>query len=331
MRDGSPPHYGLDFPLNQSFITSHLITPFLPTFTKADSNALQIKKTSWKNLRKFIKALGQDSLILVKEGKDEATILDIDFSDERFKGFTPYRLPRKQSSSTQGAGSTVLSSTDPSVGQEIHISTLYRPKEKLSEFLNTKDLQKAVDIKNELNNYIEREGLVSPDNRRMIKINPYIANTLLDGSHPNESVFLAKNLIPRDTLADIVLTHCSPYHTISRKSASSTTTTASKPKAGHPSKIHIVIETRSGNKTITKVFGLEPFFINAQALADELRKICAGSAGAEKAIGSSDKNPVMEVVVQGPQSDAIAKALEKRGVDKRWIEVQDKTKGKKKR
>jgi len=35
-------------------------------------------------------------------------------------------------------------------------------------------------------------------------------------------------------------------------------------------------------------------------------------------------------MVQGPQRDAVVKALEKRGVDKRWIEVVDKTKGKKK-
>jgi translation initiation factor 2D len=317
--------------LNQSFITSHLITPFLPIFTKADSNALQIKRTSWKNLRKFIKSLGQDSLVLVKDGKEEATILDLDFDDPRFKDFVPYRIPKKQSSTSQKVVSATVSSADPSVGQEIQISTIYRPKEKLSEFLNAKIFQKALEIRTELNNYIEREDLVSPDNRRMIKINPFIANTLLDGSHPNETVFLGRGLLPRDTLAEIVLSHCSPYHTISRKSSSSSTITASKPKSGHPSKIHIVIETRSGNKTITKVFGLEPFFINALALADELRKVCAGSAGAEKAIGSSDKNPVMEVVVQGPQSDAITRALEKRGVDKRWIEVQDKTKGKKKR
>jgi len=316
--------------LNQSIITSQLITPFLPNFTKSDTNALQIKKTTWKTLRKFIKALGQENLVLVKEWKDEANILDIDFEDQRFKTFVPYRLPKRQTVPNPSASNTT-SPSDPSVGQQIQISTLYKPKEKLSEFLDSKNFQKAIEIRTALNSYIDEENLVSPDNRRMIKINPYIANTLLDGSHPNENIFLAKGLIPRDTLAEIVLGHCSPYHTISRTYGSSTTTTSSKPKAGHPSKIHITIDTRSGNKTITKVSGLEPFFINAHALADELRKVCAGSAGAEKSINSSEKNPVMEVVVQGPQSDTIAKALEKRGVDKKWIEIQDKTKGKKKR
>jgi translation initiation factor 2D len=46
--------------------------------------------------------------------------------------------------------------------------------------------------------------------------------------------------------------------------------------------------------------------------------------------GSSPKTPVMEILVQGPQKDAVIKALEKRGVNKTWVEVLDKTKGKKK-
>ena len=37
----------------------------------------------------------------------------------------------------------------------------------------------------------------------------------------------------------------------------------------------------------------------------------------------------MAVMIQGPQKDAIIKALEKRGVNKNWVEFVDKTKGKK--
>ena len=47
-------------------------------------------------------------------------------------------------------------------------------------------------------------------------------------------------------------------------------------------------------------------------------------------VGSSLKNPVMEILVQGPQREAVVKALERRGVSRQWIEVADKTKGKKK-
>ena len=86
------------------------------------------------------------------------------------------------------------------------------------------------------------------------------------------------------------------------------------------------METRSGNKTATRVHNLEAFSLNPQALADELRKSCASSTSVEPFRAGKG----MEVMVQGPQRDAVIKALEKRGIAKGWVEVTDKTKGKKK-
>jgi len=103
-----------------------------------------------------------------------------------------------------------------------------------------------------------------------------------------------------------------------------------KAKSGHAPKIQIVLEMRSGNKTVTKLSGVEVFHINPQPLAEELQKACASSTSVNQLVGSSPKNPVQEIMVQGPQKDAVVKALEKRGVNRHWIEVLNKTKGKKK-
>ena len=106
-----------------------------------------------------------------------------------------------------------------------------------------------------------------------------------------------------------------------------------KPRSGSPPNINITLETRSGNKTVTKVSGLENYFIAPQPLADELRKTCASSTSVEKLVGASPKTlkvPVMELMVQGPQQAVVLRALEKRGVKKQWVDVVDKTKGKKK-
>ena len=81
---------------------------------------------------------------------------------------------------------------------------------------------------------------------------------------------------------------------------------------------------------MTKVSGVEVFHISPNLLADELQKSCASSTSVAQLSGSSLKHPVMEILVQGPQKDEVTKALEKRGVNKSWIEVADKTKGKKK-
>ena len=85
------------------------------------------------------------------------------------------------------------------------------------------------------------------------------------------------------------------------------------------------METRSGNKTVTIIYGLEPFFVSPQRLAEELRKVCASSTSVEPWKGGKGDS----VLVQGPQQDAVVAALAKRGISKGWIEVTDKTKKKK--
>ena len=86
---------------------------------------------------------------------------------------------------------------------------------------------------------------------------------------------------------------------------------------------------RSGNKTVTKVSGVEAFYVNPQLLAEELQKACASSTSVAQLAGSSPRNPVMEILVQGPQKESVFKALEKRGVGRGWVEVVDKVKVKK--
>ncbi|OAG10829.1 uncharacterized protein CC84DRAFT_1113438 [Paraphaeosphaeria sporulosa] len=326
------PNFGLDFPLSQSKVMSLLVQPFLPTYTPARTASLQIKKTSWKNIRKFIKYLDKQQILKSKEQNgNETVVMDIDFTDRHIEAFVPYRLPKKDaptSSGTNGKPPASLSA-ESSVGQKLKLVFLLRPKEKLAPIFHVtkadpRGLYTPAELKQVLIAYIEAENLVSEKNKRLIKINPQLADALL-GSSAADNAALASGAIPRDALADRMVAAASPFHTILRNSED---IADSKPKAGAPPKIQILIETRSGNKTVTKVSGVEPYHIAPQPLADELRKTCAGSTSVDRLQGSSPKNPVMEVMVQGPQKDAIIKALEKRGVNKNWIEIVDKTKKK---
>ena len=123
-----------------------------------------------------------------------------------------------------------------------------------------------------------------------------------------------------------MLENCSPFWALLRGNE---TKDDVKPKAGKAPNIQIVLETRSGNKTVTRVSGVETYHVNPSSLAVELQKSCASSTSVGQLVGSSPKNPVMEVMVQGPQTQAVVKALEKSGVNRQWIDVVDKTKGKK--
>jgi translation initiation factor 2D len=311
---------------------SILVQPFLPTYTPARAASLQIKKTSWKNIRKFIRHLDKCQIIKYKDKGNEGVIMDIDFKDSHITSFKPYQLPKKDTTTAAASDKPATqSSAETAVGQKLKLVSLLRPKEKLAPIFNAakadpRGLYTPAELKQILTTYIELENLVSEKNKRLININPQIANTVL-GSSAADDKALATGAIPRDALAERFVAASSPFHAILRNDEDIPT---SKPKAGAPPKIQIVLETRSGNKTVTKVSGVEPYYIAPQPLADELRKTCAGSTSVERLQGSSPKNPVMEVMVQGPQKDAVIKALEKRGVNKNWVEVMDKTKGKKK-
>ncbi|KAI9722195.1 MAG: hypothetical protein M1828_004878 [Chrysothrix sp. TS-e1954] len=327
----SEAEFGLPFPLSQSFVIDSLVRPFLPTFTQQQTEDLVIKKTSWKNAKKFIKALDKEKLLLSKEQKSEVSIWDVDLNDPRIQSFRPYRLPKKDSNGTSSnvdQQKTSGSNEDDAIGQKIKVSSFLRPKESLATILEasnagTRSLYTRAEISSIVTSYITSENLV-PNNRRFVLLNPIISNAILSTSNKLDNELLAKGSIPRDALLERALSLCAPHHTILRNDEE--TDPKTKAKSGSPPKVGILLETRSGNKTATIAHGLEPFFINAQLLADELRKTCASSTSVEQWKGGKG----MSVLVQGPQKDAMFKALERRGVVKAWVEVTDKTKGKKK-
>jgi translation initiation factor 2D len=212
----------------------------------------------------------------------------------------------------------------------LQILSYYKPTSKLQPLFAsaTKQLLTPPEVREMVTSYVEAENLVSETNKRLVKLDPILSNAVFDGSGKLDKEVLTKGTVPRDALIDRVLHAMSTSYAILRNSSDPSNARA---KSGAPPKVHITLETRSGNKTVTKVSGLEPYFINPRLLADELRKVCAGSTSVEPLAGAAKKNekPVEEVMVQGPQKDAVVKALERRGVDKRWVEVLDKTKGKK--
>ena len=330
------PNFGLVFPLSQSFVMSNLIQPFLPAFTPQQAQQLQIKKTSWKNIKKFIKSLDKEQILKSKE-KDghETVILDIDFEDAAIIDFKPYRLPKKETTAGTSQGRSEkatdqIDTGDDSIGQKLQVLSYFKPTTKLQPLFATtsKQLFTPPEVRGLVASYIESENLIASTNKRLITLNPTLANAVFDGTGSLDKEVLAKGSVPRDALIDRVLHSMATSYAIVRNNADPST---AKPKSGTPPKIHITLETRSGNKTVTKVSGLESYFISPKLLADELRKVCAGSTSVEPLAGAAKKNerPVEEVMVQGPQKDAVVKALERRGVDKRWVEVMDKTKGKK--
>lgn len=210
--------HGLEFPLSQSHVMAELVQPFLPTYTPARTASLQIKKSSWKNIKKFIKYLDKQQIVKSKDRDgNEVVILDIDFKDRQIENFVPYRLPKKEVAPAGGSNGRSNASTD-TVGQKLKVVSLLRPKEKLAPILaaskaDPRGLYTPAELKQLLVAYIEAESLEDPKNRRLIRLNPQLADALL-GSSATDSTALSKGSMPRDALAERMVAATAPFHAI---------------------------------------------------------------------------------------------------------------------
>ena len=111
-----------------------LILPFLPMHTPAQSASLQIKKSSWKNVKKFIKILEKEGLLKSKDRNGgETVIIDINFSDTAITEFRPYPLPRRDASGATRPSDTLAESASDSAGvPKLRRLAFYKPKEKMA-------------------------------------------------------------------------------------------------------------------------------------------------------------------------------------------------------
>ncbi|KAL4880847.1 hypothetical protein BJY04DRAFT_218688 [Aspergillus karnatakaensis] len=339
----SAPNHGLSLPISPSALIANMITPYLPIYTAQQAQYYQIKKTSWKNVKKFIKYLDKQVLVKSKDRSGQETvILDVDFDDRRVVNFTPYRLPKNvaesagKQSNAAGKKPATTTGADPSVGQTLTVQTLYRPTPKLTPTIfpslsstHPGNYYKYSDVSKHLDQYIQAHdpSIVDPQNKRILTLTPFLANTIFASSSADDRNTLARGKTTRDMLLKRLMedsTLMAPHYAILK---SGQTLSDVKPKAGATPKANVTLERRTGSKTVTKVSNLEIFGIIPNLLAEELQKKCASSTSVSQATGAA--KGVMEVLVQGDQRKTIDTALTRRGLKSQWIDVVDKTKKKK--
>ncbi|KAJ5633773.1 hypothetical protein N7528_001615 [Penicillium herquei] len=338
------PNHTLTLPVSPSMLIANLITPYLPIYSAQQAQFYNIKKTSWKNVKKFIKQLDKLQLVKSKDRSGQETyIMDVDFGDHRVERFVPYKLPSKgmldnsgKSAPSDGKKPVATDGSDPSVGQTFNVQTLYRPTGKLTPDIfpalsttSPKNYYKYAEVSSHLDQYVQAQNppLVSPQNRRIINLNPYLANTIFSSSSSEDKSTLKRGMVTRDGLLKrIIEDHAflQPHYAILKPGQ---TLLDVKPKAGASPKAVVTLEKRTGSKTVTKVTNLEIFGIIPALLAEELQKKCASSTSVTQAVGAP--KGVMEVLVQGDQRKVVDTALTRRGLKSQWIDVVDKTKKKK--
>ncbi|KAJ5578114.1 uncharacterized protein N7459_007078 [Penicillium hispanicum] len=340
----SAPNHNLTLPVSPSILIANLVTPYLPISSAQQSQFYNIKKTSWKNVKKFIKHLDKMQLVKSKDRSGQETyIWDVDFDDYRVERFVPYKLPSKsalestsKTAASDGKKPAATGGADPSVGQVLTVQSLYRPTGKLTPDIfpalsasNPKNYYKYSDVSSHLDQFLQAQDppVISQENRRIIKINPYLANHIFTSGSSEDQGTLKRGMVTRDGLLKRLVEDISflqPHYAILKPGQ---TLADVKPKSGATPKALVTLEKRTGSKTVTKVTNLEIFGIIPSLLAEELQKKCASSTSVTQATGAP--KGVMEVLVQGDQRKVVDTALVRRGLRSQWIDVVDKTKKKK--
>lgn len=93
-------------------------------------------------------------------------------------------------------------------------------------------------------------------------------------------------------------------------------------RKGALKQVSVIVKARQGRRATTCVTGFEIFQVEADDLAEELRKACASSTSVNPLPG---RGTGQELMVQGKQLKVVTDLLIAKGVPKQWIEVKDTT------
>ncbi|CAO3615572.1 unnamed protein product [Cunninghamella echinulata] len=317
---------------------SSLYTAYiLPSRPRDGGMEVDIKKSSWKKLQKFLKVMEKSGLLKVKEQRGESSVTSINWSHPSLQNLSPYKTVESIMDQHQNAAnnndqqqnnkSNNNAENSTSV-EQIQITDLYKPTDNsLITLFNaakhdTNKLYTSQEIRQVILDYIKIENLVDPKNQKMIIIDPLLTDAIL-----NKSEYQTINKLGRDQIIQRLLPKMQPFHLVTLPNKEPVL------KKGNPKSINVIQEIRQGRKTVTKMTGMEAFGLEIDDLCKELTKLCASSATSNQIHGTSPKAPLYEIMVQGPQIKNISELLQKKGIPKKFVSVDDKTskKGKNKK
>ncbi|KAL0326446.1 UNVERIFIED_CONTAM: Eukaryotic translation initiation factor 2D [Sesamum radiatum] len=253
-----------DLPMPGSILWSSHVLPCRPS-----GITLDIKKSSYKKLAKWLQSKSASGLISVKEDKHkkEVTLSSVNRNHLDYTSFKPEK--KKVEKNEQ---STKNNANEGQLHKLLDVVEIYKPTTHVNPIFaaigaDTGKLYSAPEASQIVFGYIEKEKLVKQTDKSIVVLDATLCDALFKGAIKKGSM--------------------------------------------------------QGNKKVTKLSGLESFLIDAEILASELQKKFACSTTISELPGKKG----LEVLVQGGVIDDLARHLvEQYGVQKRFIEVLDKTK-----
>ncbi|XP_075052262.1 eukaryotic translation initiation factor 2D isoform X2 [Mixophyes fleayi] len=261
-----------------------------------EGQQVDIKKSSYKKLSKFLQAMQQRKILQVKElSKGVESIVEVDWKHPDIRAFV--------------APASVLPPSTTEKNIDVGGENPYQPPEIISLYgISAKmiplfqesghrkgDLLTQTDVRSVIITYVKINELVHPDNKNFVTVNPVICDCLLDRSEQNDILLLKwDDLVTRclermQHSYQVTFPGCSP---IIRK--------------GYIEPIDISVAQRASNKKITTIKNLELYGLDPSSVAGLLQQRVQASATCVVLPGTKDR---VQVQIQGNQVAQTGKLL----------------------
>ncbi|XP_032648427.1 eukaryotic translation initiation factor 2D [Chelonoidis abingdonii] len=310
MEDGRTPQDRMDELLHQCFfhaLKCKVKKSELPLLTSTflrnhmfsccpEGQQLDIKKSSYKKLSKFLQYMQQQKIVQVKElNKGVESIVDIDWKHADIRSFVVPEVFSAVSTAPEskcGDGEQLYHAPEiiPLYGVSAKMAPLFQESgHKKGSILSSSD------VRNIIISYVKTNELVDETNKNFVKVNPILCDCLLDKWEQDK---ISK--LKWDDLLSRCLEQLQPYHQV--------TFFGHEPivRKGNLDPIDITIAQRSSNKKVTIIKNLELYGLDPQLVATTLQQRVQASATINSLPGAKDR---VQVQIQGNQINHLAKLL----------------------
>ncbi|WWC89007.1 uncharacterized protein L201_003924 [Kwoniella dendrophila CBS 6074] len=327
------------FPLPASLLYSSHVLPNRPAYIPKDKrDEIVIAKSEWKKLTKWMKEVSKEGLLKIKESKGEVIVQSYDpqhpslqnhagfttIAEEEAKAAKKAAREAKQDGeannvnkgqAASGSGNTVTANKGKS--KEMVIEELWKPSGAATSFWDAAGVDKTIlhppsDMKTYIDGYLAKHSLIHPTDHRYVLLDEELGRAV-GVKKPEPGQKMSRDEVMKKLKSGI----------------SWSVVLDGVVKKGNLQPITMTVKTRQGRKTVTHIYGLETFNIDIDAFAEEMRKICAGSASVQPLQGSSPKLNLQEILVQGSQVKLVTEALLAKGIPKKWMKESEDSKKKK--
>ncbi|XP_023278572.1 eukaryotic translation initiation factor 2D [Seriola lalandi dorsalis] len=276
--------------LTSTFLRNHMFA------CCPNGKQLDIKKSSYKKLSKFLQAMQQQhNLVRVKElTKGVESIVEVDWKNPELRYFNVLEETGGEAAPVQDGGEGETPYHPP------EITTLYSVSARLEPLFLEANKRKGailqpVEVRNIVTEYVKKNELVDGNNKNYVTINPTLCDCLLEKSEYQEVESLkwddlfSRTLRRMQECYQVVFPGQTPMI-----------------KKGHIEPIDISVASRGSNKKVTLIKNLEVYCLDPAVVATTLQRRVQASSVLQPIPGAKDK---VLVQIQGNQIHQVGSLL----------------------